>query len=251
MRRLAVLFLTAWLPTFPLDARAEAAPLKLVTGSDYPPYVGDNLPGGGPITQLVQQAFALSGQSVSLSTEPWRRGYEGVLANRFDATYPYVRTEQRSREMLFSDPIVTVRQHLVVAAGKEQAAMSTGWLKGKRVCAAIGYGLPPWLDLLIQRGDVQRLTPTQQRSCQSMVAAGRADFMVEDDRIAIARQREAGDRARVAIVPGPSASEATLHLIVSRTHPRAQAILDQFNQGLARLRAEGGLPEIITARPPS
>ncbi|MFV3129433.1 substrate-binding periplasmic protein [Niveispirillum sp. KHB5.9] len=244
-----MLLLAVFLPA--LSAGAERAPLKLVTGSDYAPYVDDRLPGGGPITQLVRQVFTRIGHPVTLTIEPWRRGYEGLLAHRYDASFPYIRTEQRTREMLFSDPIVAVRQHLVVAIGNEQAAMATGWMKGRRVCAAVGYGLPPWLDMLIQQGDVLRVTPTQQRSCLSMIVAGRADFMVEDDRIATARRAEAAEREKLATVPGPAASEATLHLIVARDHPDAQQILDGFNQGLAQLRADGIVPDLLLAKPPS
>ncbi len=234
-----------------LSASAEVAPLKLVTGNDYAPYVDDSLPDGGPVTQLVRQALAKSGEVVELTVEPWRRGYEGLLAQRFDATFPYIRTEQRLREVLFSDPITTVRQHLIVALGNERAAMATGWMKGKRVCAAVGYGLPPWADLLIRQGDVLRVTPTQQRSCLSMIVGGRADFMVEDERIAIARRADVVEREKLATVPGPVASEATLHLIVARDHPNAQHILDSFNRGLAQLRTEGAVPDLLTAKPPS
>lgn len=230
---------------------ADTASLKLVTGSDYAPYVDDRLPDGGPVALLVRRAFAKSGLTVDISVEPWRRGYEAMLARRFDATFPYIRTEQRARDTLFSDPITTVRQHLVVAAGNERAAMATGWMKGRSVCAAVGYGMPPWLDLLVQKGDVQRVTPTQQRSCLSMIAAGRADFMVEDDRIALARRAEAGEREKLTTVPGPAASQSTLHLIVPRSHPEAQRILDAFNQGLAQLHAEGGVPDLLTGKPPS
>lgn len=249
MQRLGMLLLAVFLPV--LSAGAETPSLKLVTGSDYAPYVDDKLPGGGPVTLLVRQAFAAAGIKTDISVEPWRRGYEGLLARRFDATFPYLPTEQRLRDALFSDPIVTVRQHLVVAVGNEKAAMATGWMKGRRVCAAIGYGLPPWLDLLIQQGDVSRVTPTQQRNCLSMVVAGRADFMVEDDRIAIARRATAGEREKLTTVPGPAASQSTLHLIVARDHPHGRQILDSFNQGLGRLRADGLLPELLREKPPS
>lgn len=249
MRRVGILLLAVFLPV--LSAGADPSPLKLVTGTDYAPYVDDSLPDGGPITALVRSIFAKAGYSINVSVEPWRRGYEGLLAKRFDATFPYIRTEQRAREVLFSDPITIVRQHLVVAVGNERLAMATGWMKGKRVCAAVGYGLPPWLNLLIQQGDVQRVTPTQQRSCLSMIINGRADFMVEDDRIADARRTTVSEREKLATVPGPAASESTLHLIVARDNPNAPRILEIFNQGLAKLRADGAIPDVIIGKPPS
>ncbi|MBP7339909.1 ABC transporter substrate-binding protein [Niveispirillum sp.] len=249
MRRAGTLLLAVLFPF--LSAGAEPTPLKLVTGSDYAPYVDDTLPGGGPVTRLVREIFTTAGITADISVEPWRRGYEGLLAHRFDATFPYIRTEQRAREVLFSDPITIVRQHLVVAIGNERAAMATGWMKGRRVCAAVGYGLPAWLNLLIQQGDVQRVTPTQQRSCLSMIIADRADFMVEDDRIADARRATVSEREKLVTVPGPAASESSLHLIVARDNPRGREILDIFNRGLAKMRANGSLPETITGRPPS
>lgn len=244
-----MLFLALSLSTIPVAA--ETIPLKLVTGSDYAPYVDEQLPGGGPLLQLIKQAFAKSGIDVEVSVEPWRRGYEGLLAHRFDATFPYVRTEQRMREMLFSDAITAVRQRLIVASGNEQAAMASGWMKNKRVCAAVGFALPPWMDLLIRQGDVSRITPNQQRSCLAMIASARADFMVEDERIALTRKADGFGQGKLATVPGPVVSETSLHLIVAKDNPDAQQILDRFNQGLAQLRAEGAIPDILVPKPPS
>ncbi|MFV3076074.1 substrate-binding periplasmic protein [Niveispirillum fermenti] len=225
--------------------------MKLVTGSDYPPYVDDDLPGGGLITRAVLSAFAAAGWPVELTVEPWRRGYEGTLAGRFDATFPYIRTTQREGELLFSDPIVMVRQHLVVAIGQRDAAAAPGWMKGRLVCAGVGYGLPPWLEAMIHNGEVQRITPGQQRSCLAMIAAGRADFMVEDARIAAARLAEPGAARNVAVVPSPDTREASLHLVIARTHPHAQQILALFNQGLAKAKADGTAPAMVPLGPPS
>lgn len=238
---LVVLLLT--LIMAPMVACAAESAVKLVTGTDYPPYVDSALPDGGPLTLLVRQAFAAAGVETSLEVEPWRRGYESMLAGRFDATFPYVRTVERDTELLYSDPVLEVRQRMLVTLGQEVAAQEPYWIMGKRVCGAVGYGLPPWLDVMIDQGQVMRVTPTQQRSCISMIAASRADFMIEDEVISNARLRDTPDADRVAIVPGAPADTAFLYLVVAKSNPRAAQILTAFNQGLARVRAN--------VRPPS
>lgn len=239
--RLGTLLLTLLLMA-PTMAHAAEPVVRLVTGTDYPPYVDSTLPNGGLLTVLVQQAFAAAGMQTSLEVEPWRRGYESMLAGRFDATFPYVRTAERDTELLYSDPVQEVRQRMLVTLGQEMAAQEPYWVMGKRVCGAVGYGLPPWLDVLIDQGQVIRVTPTQQRSCIAMIAASRADFMIEDEVISNARLRDMLGADRVATVPGAPADTAFLYLVVAKSNPRAALILTAFNQGLARAKANGRPP---------
>jgi polar amino acid transport system substrate-binding protein len=76
---------------------AQAAELRLVTGDDYAPFTGQDLPGGGMLTQVVEAALQEQGQVYSLHWRPWNRGYLRTLQGEFDATFLYIRTAQRSR----------------------------------------------------------------------------------------------------------------------------------------------------------
>ncbi len=41
---------------------------------DYPPYYGKSLENGGPITEIIVQAYKQVGHRVNLQFVPWARG---------------------------------------------------------------------------------------------------------------------------------------------------------------------------------
>nr|WP_295833307.1 transporter substrate-binding domain-containing protein [uncultured Azospirillum sp.] len=236
-------------------APAPYTGLDLVTGGDYAPYTGEDLPGGGLVTDLVRQAFAVGGRRYDVRFMPWKRGYDGVVSGRFLATFPYVRTPEREREVLFSDPVVEVRQFVYLSKrstmefhGGDAGANSggvTGFL-GRAVCQPVGYALPAELEALVQRSQLTRHTPTDLGACVRMVAAGRADALVIDEYSAAAAIARAGLAEEIRVSERPFAV-VTLHLVVGRATPGAEAMVAAFNDGLKTLKRQGIYSRLLDA----
>lgn len=241
----------------PDSGAVEPAPapytgLDLVTGGDYAPYTGEELPGGGLVTDLARRAFAQSGRQYAVRFMPWKRGYDGVVAGRFLATFPYVRTPEREREVLFSDPLIEVRQFVYMS---NRTAMSfdgrpgggSGGLdgfRGRTVCQPVGYALPPELEELAGQGQLTRQTPSDLGACVRMVATGRADAFVIDEYSAAAAIARSGLADDIRVSDRPYAVVA-FHLVVGRATPGAEATLATFNDGLKALKAQGVYRELL------
>ncbi|WP_247892450.1 transporter substrate-binding domain-containing protein [Azospirillum sp. Sh1] len=252
-----------------LEAHSRAGPdmapapapytgLDLVTGNDYAPYTGEDLPGGGLVTELVRQAFAVGGRRYDVRFMPWKRGYDGVVLGRFLATFPYVRTPEREREVLFSDPVVEVRQFVYLSRrsamefhgrgrpGAEGGSDGVTDFRGRTVCQPVGYALPAELEELVQLGRLTRHTPSDLGACMRMVAAGRADALVIDEYSAAAVIARAGLTEEIRISEQPFAS-VTLHLVVGRATPGAEAMVAAFNDGLKTLKQQGVYRQLLAA----
>ena len=93
-----------------LSGLASAAPVQLVTGDDYAPFTDRELPQGGMLTELVQQALLQAGHQPKLSWLPWKRGYQATLRGQFDVTFPYLKTAEREADYLFSAPLYEITQ---------------------------------------------------------------------------------------------------------------------------------------------
>ena len=218
------------------NARADS-PLALVTGDNYPPFADEKLAEGGTATALVRRVFDLMGRTTTVTFRPWRRGYEEMLHGRFDASFPYVRTTERERDVLYSLPIVTVRQEVFMAADRRFAFAGAADLKGRQICAALGYALPADLQQMLERGEIERTTPANSESCPGMLAAGRVDFFLQDKRIGTALIDRAGIPAGAIVVAPTPYATASLHLIVPRGHAQASRLIGDFNAALRRLQA--------------
>ena len=82
--------------------------LDLVTGNDFAPFTGEDLPQGGMLTELVLRSFKAMGLGYDVRFVPWKRGYDGVVAGKFLGTFPYVRTPEREQE--FYDAVDTLAE---------------------------------------------------------------------------------------------------------------------------------------------
>ena len=224
---------------------AQAEELRLVSGDDYAPFTGQQLPGGGMLTQVVQAALAARHIGSSVDWRPWKRGYLMTLKGEYDATFPYVRTAEREREYLYSAPLFIAKQHLFSRAGEVFEPDDPSALIGKRLCYPLGWQPPAAIRQLVEAGRLTRHSPIGLDECARLLLLNRDDFFVADLRLGEAALRTSGESPsrfrRSTNILGDSA----LHLIVARSHPRAEEIIADFNAGLAWLRSSGKHRQLI------
>lgn len=233
-------------PAQTIGAQSQPAqPLALVTGEDYPPFVDARLPGGGLAVQLVQRVVRQMGTTLTLETAPWRRGYEETLRGRYDATFPYVKTAERERDFLYSDPLFNVRPVVFVPAGRRFPYGGPADLQGRRACVALGYAPPEALQRMIDAGQVERVTAPSAAACPGLLAASRADFFVQDLRIGSALIAKVGLTQTVIPVSEPPFSISEIHFILPRSRADAGALLARFNAALAQVRASGDYDRLL------
>lgn len=233
-----------WCLVLAAPVRAAESPLDLVTGNDFPPFTGEDLPQGGLMTELVLRAFRMVGLGYEVRFAPWKRGYDGVIAGRFLATFPYVRTPEREREVIFSEPVLEVRQLVYLSTHTRMEFTGPQDFRGRTVCAPIGYALPTELTAMVERRELTRDSPADLAACARMVATGRADAFVIDEYTGRAAVVRAGVADGIRIAEQPYAL-APQHLIVSRGNPEAGAVLAAFNAGLRKLKESGAFGEIM------
>ena len=107
MSRSLIYLLTAVVVAAPLAGvtpRASAADITLMT-TDYPPYFSANLPNGGPLTEIVVEAFKAVGHHASIQFVPWVRAMEFAKAGKVDGLHGAWHSEEREAWFVFSDPL--------------------------------------------------------------------------------------------------------------------------------------------------
>lgn len=226
-------------------ARAEE-PLPVITG-EYPPYTGEAMPHAGLSTFLIQEIFrAASLPKPTIDWQPWQRGYALAKAGKYAATYPYVHTNERAEDFLYSEPLHTLRRTFFTR--KDFPKGMTGDWYNLRLCVPLGWGIS-YLEKTIKIFNLTMIRPASMDLCLRMVKGGRAD-LVSDDRLTLVHQIKGLFGSADALVE----SEYGKHnetfsflsfFIVSRTWPNAEEILKKFNAGLATLRASGEYDRLV------
>ncbi|MCU1718618.1 substrate-binding periplasmic protein [Pseudomonas sp. 5P_3.1_Bac2] len=222
-----------------LGAPAQAESVRLVTGNDYAPFTGKTLPAYGMLSKLVRTAFERSGLSSTLYWRPWNRGYLNTLRTDFDATFPYIRSPERERDFLFSEPLYVGEQYIFSRAGELFSAQDISAMQGKRLCYPLGWQAPADVQALVDEGQVQRHSPASLNECARLLLLGRDDFFLADRYLGESALMLSGATSSHFVRSTTPINRSTMHLIVSRKHPKAQWLIDQFNKGLASMQASG------------
>ncbi|MES2820237.1 MAG: transporter substrate-binding domain-containing protein [Pseudomonadota bacterium] len=221
-----------------------AEPIRLVTGQ-FAPYSGEQLPAGGMLTELVSSVFINLGHPVTVAFLPWNRGYQGVLAGTFTASFPYSFNTERAEDMLFSAPLHADPVQLFVRSDSPLRYATLEDLRGTRLCTALGYNLFPSVQEALNQKLVELITVRDMSSCIRMIETRRADAFFLTVAAGWRLIEENGStREQFKALPKPI-HIAREYLIVAKTYPGAAALINSFNEELQRFIDSGRYQRLL------
>lgn len=220
-----------------------AETLKLTTG-EFTPFVGEKLPEGGPLAEVVKRAFAESGYQGTLEFLPWKRGYAETKVLRYDVTFPYAKTPEREGEFLYSELLYAADRRIYTTGGWTANIDELQSLKGKIYCLPLGYSAVKELSPLLEAKEIEVTTPPDLSNCAKMIVVGRADFLIASPDIVESVLERAGLQGKLK-PSEKSFGKSEYYVIVSKTHPKAKALIAAFNKGITTLRARGEVDKIV------
>lgn len=76
--------------------------------SDWKPFMAQDLPNGGPMTEYVAEIFKKSGHTHSVDFTSWQRAFEKVKDGSYHISFPWVDTAERRKDFHYSKkPLLT------------------------------------------------------------------------------------------------------------------------------------------------
>ncbi|HOJ99864.1 MAG TPA: transporter substrate-binding domain-containing protein [Termitinemataceae bacterium] len=209
---------------------------------EWAPYTGKNLPEYGTAARIVSAAFRAVDLVPVYTFLPWNRCEYLVKKGEYFASFPYLLIPEREEDFWFSAPLFissvkilrytpNLRTNPFVYDGDPASlkAFRVGTTEGTNAVIfplkAAGVVVEPsrTLDLAIKK-----------------LAAGRLDLVIEEEatiRDAV-RRLFPGKEALFEFLPEPFLAQREYRLMVSKRYPRAQAILERFNEGLRRIKEQ-------------
>ncbi|MEH6633508.1 MAG: transporter substrate-binding domain-containing protein [Halopseudomonas aestusnigri] len=226
-------------------SKVSAEELKLATG-EYPPFTSNQILNGGVVSEIVKLVFSKMDYDLAVDYLPWKRGYVLTKQNKYVATYPYLKTEERTKEFFYSDAIVEWKSKVYVRGDSKIVFNKMLDLKGLTECIPYHYGSLSELEEMHSAGEIKRIRPPHIKSCWLMILNGRADFFVEDIFVAdIFRKEVLGERSDEIIGLRKPISTDYGYIIFPRQSHRSEELLNQFNQVFGEL-VNGG--QIVNLR---
>lgn len=223
-------------------ANAAAEKIHFVT-VDYPPYYGSELPGGGPITELVTEAYKRVGHDVEVDYMPWARAMRQALAGSADGLLGAWYSEEREKSFIYSDPLPGNEVVLFKRKGaKPETFTSYADLQPYRLGVVRGYRNPPEFEA----ADLKTEVANSDKLNLTKLAKGRIDLVLVDKALAnYIIRKELPEYEGELVAVEPPLEVLPMYILFTRDAEKAQEKADALNKGLALLEKEGRVQEIL------
>lgn len=211
--------------------------INLTTGEGYFPYVDKTLDEGGWSQSLVRHTFRLMGFDVDIDILPWARGMKWAEESKFLGTFPYVYSSQRAEQFLYSQAINTVPMRFYVA--KNSAITHHDQLQSKRLCIPYGYTLGKVEPIVLTRYAMTLSHAKDSKGCIGQVQRGWSDAGLTNGYVDVRLLSVPYQDKDAIVVLSEDITTETLHFLISKDYPQAEAWMNKFNQAFDELQKSG------------
>lgn len=231
MLRLLLISLLFW-PT-----RPWARELVLLT-TEYPPYSMQAQPGGGLFTELISEAMARKGWTLTIRTVPWARVPADIAAARADGALICWPEELKKFNLLASRPVFISELGFFVRKSDAQTInVALAGLAGQRVGAVRGYGYPP---ALAASGALIDYVQDDQTNLRKLLA-GRIAYVALERMVGeyLLQTHKSAELRDQIVWKGPAFAKLPLYVGIAKHRPDSAQILADLNSGLASMEKDG------------
>ncbi len=219
-----------------LGMPASAEHLRL-SGDSWPPFTDRRLPNNGLAVDLVSTALQRAGYTTEYAEAPWARVMYGLQQGDYDLLVSAWYSDERTRYGLFSEPYLINRIRFLQHRRTHIYFDSLADLRPYSIAVVRGYSYSSEFD---QDTSLSKVPVLEFAMGARMLAAGRVQLAVEDELVAqhYLNHELSEVKGGLEFLPKPL-SENGLHILVRRTHPLHQQIVQDFNRAIAAMRADG------------
>lgn len=217
---------------------------------EWEPYTGEKLSNGGMAVEIVTAAYKAVGIKAEIEFVPWKRAEANIASGKAFASFPFQATHEREELYRFSDVIFTSTFAIAYKKGsvasQDFAYSSITDFKGYRI--GITAGTDAVKNPLERAGAIVEESQTQDQLVKKL-EQDRLDFIIDDRaviRSAIDALYRGSARDLFGFIEKPFGQPASFRLMASKTNPDGTVLLEKFNEGLGKIRADGSYDGIVS-----
>ncbi|KKM96300.1 hypothetical protein LCGC14_1179460 [marine sediment metagenome] len=213
-----------------------------IAATEFPPYTSEAMEGHGFVTQIVSAAFAERGYEIKVIFLPWARALESTKVGKYDGLFTTWYREDRAEFLSYSDALPPNEVGLFKRRDSKIEFDDLSDLKGKSIGIVRGYGVPP------EFADAGLETTPAVDDLENVrkLLRGRIDLIVSD-RAAAIHTLVSGLSGSIEDMEwiAPAINTELQYFVVPKSLAESEALLADFNVGLAAIRANGTVARII------
>lgn len=216
-----------------------------LSNGDWKPYLAEDLPEAGFVSDIVREAFALKGVEVNYVFRPWKRAYEEALQGRTEGTLVWSKTAEREEFFYYSDAVIEGKTVFFHLKNRNFSWNSYSDLTEYRLGGVLGYQY-----IFDGEPGIRMDRVNDELTNFKKLLAGRIDAFPSDRDVAytiLNSNFSDADINRVTYHSKPT-QIAEYHVLFSKEGgDSSRRLRDTFNEGLAELKASGRYDAILEA----
>ena len=223
-----------------LFSNAEAKEPLALSNDAWPPYIveGDEQ---GTAESLVCQALERSGWQCAVKVDDWNNVLIEARDGAIDGIAAAWHDSDRESYLLFSRPYLSNRIVPVVKTENPVVIKSPGDLAGLRVALVKDYAYGD--EIMAMLVNVEVIEAKNSNEALKHLSNGDADTALLDE--LVARNELEGPGMEGMNITDTVLAFRELHFAVSRQHPQALQIIDDFHRSYELMLADGTVNEIL------
>ncbi len=225
---------------------ADEAKTIRITNGEWVPYLGENLPNYGIVSQVITEAFADSGVKVQYGFFPWPRAIGLAQYGEWDAAAVWFRSPEREAKFYVSDTVIDSTYVFFHLKSYHFIWKTLNDLKGIEIGGTQGYSYREFSEA--------------NKSGKIKISWARSDEinyrLLLDGRIKIFPNDKIVGYEMIARLFTPKEAELFTHspiplrvdplcLLFSKKVPKNKELVSIFNAALAKLKKSGRYDQII------
>ncbi len=234
---------------------AEGPKVISIASEEYSPYTSAKLKDFGIDAAIVTAAFRLQGIEVKYGFFPSARAFNMARSGEVDATLPWAKRAGREKQFYYSDPVIAVDvEHFFYRKDKplkwNSARPDMKQLKALSIVSIIGHNYGNTFQEAEKAEVFHSNRVAYLRQGFAMLLAGRVDALISKKHVAepeLSTRFSKTERAQLTSVPVSQAPPTHDYLLISRQAKNGEYFLQAFNQGLKKLRGNGGYQRLMKA----
>ncbi|GLQ31762.1 substrate-binding periplasmic protein [Litoribrevibacter albus] len=222
---------------------AQSQEITLANG-EWAPYLSEDLKHAGYMSHIVSEAFKEEGITVKYVFLPWKRGFEDAKDGKYEGSLIWGYNEDRAKDFYYSEPVADLGTSLFYQTGKGIDWSKPEDLAKYKIGGVIGYAYG--IEELEKQGVVKVERIGKDVNNYKKLAAGRLDIVLEDTEVGHETVSKLGLSDKITAHPKTLKSRK-YSVIFSKKIPNAEQLMEAFNRGLAKIKADGRYQQFLDA----
>ena len=224
-----------------LQAPKQSSKTIQLASGEWRPFLSKDLPHYGYASHIVSEAFSMVGITVEYEFLPWKRAEHSVKKGVLHGSVVWSYREDREQWALYSQPVIVetvVLFHSTRLPSVEWSKIED--LRGMKVSVALGSSAPTF-EAASKDGILRLLKSGDIGSNFKMLLRGRTDIfpLIKSVGDYYLRTQFSEDMRQQITFSPTIFTPQEYHLILSKEVPGNVELLQQFNQGLKKLKESG------------